>query len=464
MKKILIFLGILFLTGITVVEGKKVPIKLGIIVVSIVIIRYIWNNKKLNQEESLQEYNMNDEFYELYEKMGFVNDMDKNKQYPYLLESYEEDRITIYKFLSNKNKINEFIKNKELIEEYVQDITSKYTEVLEITRNEKDKRIIEVKIIHEQLEKFYILTTKLIPKQDEILVGKSVEGDVTFSWDKIPHLFIAGETGGGKTVAIKNIIIQTLYQSIEHEPVSIYLADYKLAIDYMCFTNIFEVIEDRKRLSDLTEQLIDEVNRRGKLLKASGFENLKEYNINAEVNNLPKMHRIILVIDELVECLSGKKKDEKYIEHISENLETLARLSRALGVHIIAGTQLPTVKDIGSSQFKNNIPGRLCGKFADESASRVVLSSNIATKLPDIQGRMIFKKGANYLEIQTPLCNSQMVKAYINQYGNQFKLIDNLKKPKNKENIKTLSEMKKEHKRDFEKLKDEKDKLSENNG
>jgi hypothetical protein len=159
------------------------------------------------QKKNIKQKKINDEFNELYEKMGFVNDRDKNKQYPYLLESYEEERITTYKVLSNKNKINEFIKNKELIEEYVQDITSKYTEVLEITRNEKDKRIIEVKIIHEQLEEFYILTTKLILKQDEILVGKSVEGDITFSWDKLPHLFIAGETGGGKTVAIKNIII-----------------------------------------------------------------------------------------------------------------------------------------------------------------------------------------------------------------------------------------------------------------
>jgi S-DNA-T family DNA segregation ATPase FtsK/SpoIIIE len=228
--------------------------------------------------------------------------------------------------------------------------------------------------------------------------------------------------------------------------------------------NIFEVIEDRKHLSDLTDQLIDEVNRRGKLLKASGFENLGEYNRNAEINNLPKMHRIFLVIDELVESLSGKKKDEKYIEYISENLESLARLRRALGVHIIAGTQLPTVKDIGSSQFKNNIPGRLCGKFADKSASRVVLSSNIVTKLSDIQDRMIFKKGANYLEIQTPLCNSQMVKVYINKYGNQFKLVDDLKRHKNRENIKTLSEMKEERKREFEKSKDENDKLSKNNG
>ena len=63
------------------------------------------------------------------------------------------------------------------------------------------------------------------------------------------------------------------------------------------FHNIFEVIEDRKRLSDLTGQLIDEVNRRGKLLKASGFENLGEYNRNAARNNLPKMHRIFLVVD-----------------------------------------------------------------------------------------------------------------------------------------------------------------------
>lgn len=411
------------------------------------VINLFYDEDAAQKDEEI-EFNPNDDFIELYEDLKLKNDYELGLRYPYLFDVMETGKLTIFSFYKNKNDINVFLKNRHLLEEFLR------MDVLEV-KIEKNKEVFKIVACDEPIEEFYKLTVDLIPKQTEgLLIGKAIEGDVLMQWEKCPHLFVAGETNGGKTVAIKNIIIQLLLQSIEGDPVAIYMADFKFAIDYMCFRNIFEVIEDRKRLADFTDQLISEMERRAKLFKASGTENITEYNKQSP----EKLHRIIFFCDELVECLIGKASEEKYVSKTADNLETLARLARALGIHLVLGTQLPTVKDISSSQLKSNIPGRLCGKFADESASRVVLNSNIATQLPDIQGRMIFKRGANFLEIQTPLCNSKMVESFLNKYKDKIRLVDSLKEVKKvKEEVKTLSEMKKEK---AEKIKLEKENIN----
>jgi S-DNA-T family DNA segregation ATPase FtsK/SpoIIIE len=136
------------------------------------------------------------------------------------------------------------------------------------------------------------------------------------------------------------------------------------------------------------------------------------------------------VIDELVECLDkdglDKNKDKKEIElidTISSNITKLARLSRAVNINMVLGTQLPTSSCLGN-QLKNNIVGRLCGRFADESASRVVLSSTKAKELPDTKGRMMYKLGADIVEVQTPFINNSFIKYYLKENKDLLKLVE----------------------------------------
>jgi S-DNA-T family DNA segregation ATPase FtsK/SpoIIIE len=369
----------------------------------------------------------NEWFYSLYDKLGFKKDFEENLNYPTFIEMEYKDNLVIYKFFSNNNKLDNFRKNSDLIEEYLTSLFDKYHDIIEIKRND-NKRIIEIIATNKRLVEFYKWGAKLVPGQGKIFIGESITGGIIAKWNNFHHILIAGEVGGGKTVAVKNIIMQLLHQSISGNPLIIKIADFKGAVDYNFLSSTFEVITDKKRLMKFTETLIIEMNRRIELIKSIGVENVDTY--NKKVDESEQIPRIVLVIDELVECLDKEgldKKDKKdseeikVIDTISRNLTKLARLSRCININMILGTQLPTSACLGN-QLKNNIPARLCGRFADESASRVVLSSTMAKNLPDIKGRMMYKMGANITELQAPFLNNDFMKYYISQNKDKVQL------------------------------------------
>ena len=77
-------------------------------------------------------------------------------------------------------------------------------------------------------------------------------------------------------------------------------------------------------------------------------------------------------------------KEEKQIyEQIEGKLSTLARLSRATGINLFMGVQRPDA-NVLTGQIKNNIPVRISGRFADKTASEIVLGNTDAVNLPDI--------------------------------------------------------------------------------
>ena len=100
----------------------------------------------------------------------------------------------------------------------------------------------------------------------------------------------------------------------------------------------------------------------------------------------------LVVIDEAAEILDVKPKDkeekEMYAE-IDHYLRTLARISRAAGVHILMGFIRPSA-DVLNGQIKNNLLWRVSSYFADPAAARIVLDNDKAAELPsEIKGRFI---------------------------------------------------------------------------
>ena len=126
---------------------------------------------------------------------------------------------------------------------------------------------------------------------------------------------------------------------------------------------------------------------RRKTAKEAGVSNIEEYNARGREQFVPWL----LVVDEAAELLDVKPKDkaekELYTE-IDHYLRTLARLSRAAGVHILMGFIRPSAD----------------GYFSDPAASRIVLDNDRATELPpEIKGRFIVRDEevqAYYMPIQ----------------------------------------------------------------
>ena len=106
--------------------------------------------------------------------------------------------------------------------------------------------------------------------------------------------------------------------------------------------------------------------------------------------------RKLIFIDELAELLKTRDKELSHV--LNDSLETLTRLSRSAGVHLIMGIQRPDSTVI-SGQIKNNVSYRVCGRFVDKEPSRIMLSSDIASTLPNIKGRFIVKDN-DFYEVQ----------------------------------------------------------------
>lgn len=96
----------------------------------------------------------------------------------------------------------------------------------------------------------------------------------------------------------------------------------------------------------------------------------------------------------------ASKTDKALLEKLEGRISTLARLSRATGINLFFGVQRPDA-NVLTGQIKNNIPIRISGRFADKSASEIVLGTTEATELPDIKGRFLFKLGNEITEFQS---------------------------------------------------------------
>ena len=137
-----------------------------------------------------------------------------------------------------------------------------------------------------------------------------------------------------------------------------------------------------------------------KLLRECDCKNIKEYNRS---HSKEPFRRIGVFVDEMAQLMDSKGVDKETAELLNKiegNIATLARLSRATGINLILGLQRPDAKVL-PGQIKNNVPVRICGRFADGSASEIVLNNTRATKLANIKGRFLFKIGADTIEFQS---------------------------------------------------------------
>ena len=231
----------------------------------------------------------------------------------------------------------------------------------------------------------------------KLCVGEDLMGPVTFNLNSTPHVIVAGETGSGKSVILRAILWQMVNQGAK-----IYMIDFKGGVEFgPRFEEYGEVITDRKRALAIFQMLCKENAARLALFREREVKKLPEYNSKYGKN----LCRIAVFIDEIAEMLdkSGvSAEDKELIGQLEGCLSTLARLSRATGINLIIGVQRPDAK-ILTGQIKNNVPVRICGRFADRAPSEIVLGNTMAMDLPDIKGRFLYRMGNEMTEFQAYL-------------------------------------------------------------
>lgn len=206
-----------------------------------------------------------------------------------------------------------------------------------------------------------------------IAIGATGLGDALLEIDlaRLPHLFDAGNTGGGKTTFAHGLCVQVVYNGAE-----LAVIDLK-RVEFGYLSRVATIANTEKTAARLLEMLNTEMDRRLALLEKLNLVHAKDY----KGDDMPWM---VLVIDELAELTD---KDAQ------EALNRLCRLSRAAGICIVACTQRPS-----HTLYKNFtdtralFAGRLCFTVPSAEDSRMVLGDDSASRLPrNIPGRAIFQ-------------------------------------------------------------------------
>jgi len=219
-----------------------------------------------------------------------------------------------------------------------------------------------------------------------VCLGMDVAGSpVYMDIAKMPHLLIAGATGMGKSVCINSFIISILYKARPDE-VKFILIDPK-KVEFSLYKGIphllVPVVNDPKKAAGALAWAVSEMERRFVLIEEVGVRDINGYN-EATKNDpeKPRMSQIVIIIDELADLMMTAR------DEVENSICRLAQKARAAGMHIVIGTQRPSV-DVITGLLKANIPSRIACTVASQVDSRTIIDISGAEKLIG-KGDMLF--------------------------------------------------------------------------
>ena len=214
-----------------------------------------------------------------------------------------------------------------------------------------------------------------------VCIGRDVAGQPVFGdLAKMPHLLIAGATGMGKSVCINSLLISVLYKARPDE-VKFIMIDPK-QVEFTMYNGIphllVPVVSDAKQAAGALMWAVEEMERRYNLLNPLCVRNVEAYNekVTADPSLGEPLPKIIIVIDEFADLMLQVK------DPVESLVTRIAQKARAAGIHLVIGTQRPSVNVI-TGVIKANVPSRISCKVMSNVDSKTVLDSAGAEKLLD---------------------------------------------------------------------------------
>ncbi len=230
--------------------------------------------------------------------------------------------------------------------------------------------------------------TKFVNDPSKLLacLGSDVGGHpVFFDITKMPHLLIAGATGMGKSVCINSIIMSILYRATPDE-VKLILIDPK-KVEFNIYKDIphlyAPIVSDPKKAAGALASAVAEMERRFELIEDVGVRDINNYNaVTADDPDREYLPKMVIIIDELADLMMTAPGE------VESSICRLAQKARAAGIHIIIGTQRPSV-DVITGLIKANVPSRIACTVASQVDSRTIIDIAGAEKLIG-RGDMLF--------------------------------------------------------------------------
>lgn len=150
------------------------------------------------------------------------------------------------------------------------------------------------------------------------------------------------------------------------------------------------------------------MERRFELIEDVGVRDIAGYNeVTKNDPDREYLPKIVIIIDELADLMMTAPDD------VENSICRLAQKARAAGMHLIIGTQRPSV-DVITGLIKANIPSRIAFTVASQIDSRTILDIAGAEKLIG-RGDMLFAPvGSNKpIRVQGSFVSDQEVDAVV---------------------------------------------------
>ncbi len=272
-------------------------------------------------------------------------------------------------------------------------------------------------------------------------LGKNIAGEiVVVDLAKMPHLLVAGTTGSGKSVAINTMIMSILYK---HSPDTcrLMMIDPKM-LELSVYGDIphllSPVVTDSKKAVIALKWLVKEMEERYRAMSALGVRNIYGYNakmlsshnalykkvqvgfdkesgkplyekIKIESKILP---HIVVIIDEMADLMIVAGKE------VEAQVQRLAQMARAAGIHIIMATQRPSV-DVVTGVIKANFPTRISFQVTSKIDSRTILGEQGAEQLLGMGDMLYMSTGGKVERVHGPFVDEDEIERVVAHWKTQ---------------------------------------------
>ena len=259
-----------------------------------------------------------------------------------------------------------------------------------------------------------------------VILGKDASGNLKIAdLATAPHMFVAGQTGSGKSVFLNTLITSLLYRSSPDELKLILVDPMYVDFEQWCTLPhlITPVVNDPAKVPDILRWAVREMEYRYRVMARILAKNLKTFNsrpqdpepvMDETGKPVPqKLPRLIIIVSELADMMrSDTWKDVETL------ICRIAQRGRAAGIHLVISTQTPS-RDVFTSIIKANMPTRLAFRVCQDRDSRLILDSPGAEKLLG-KGDMLFRfLGKEPQRIQVPMMSDSAIQNVVNFVSSQ---------------------------------------------
>lgn len=298
---------------------------------------------------------------------------------------------------------------------------------------ENNRTMVEIFLSERPLtSKFKFSTAKsLLTKPYHFVAGQSYDGPIIQNIRTLPHMFIAGTTGGGKSTFFNNVLLGLMHSS---ERIRFYLIDLKRGLEVQDYER-FPSVEIAKTPSEALKML-KSLNK----LMDSRIDFLRDNQRRDIDPNRDEKDIIVVAFDEVSEVFDTQVRDKdrkKENQEIYEQAHRLAKLSRAAGFHLIFSTQ-KIKKNLLPTEIQTNIGGRAAFRMPTPSDSVTAIGNKQAFDLPETKGRAIWNTGNKFTVVQAPFLSDEEIKEEIKGLKGKFERLSKVNKGKEENQIKEI--------------------------